>query len=44
VDPPRHVRYFTAKSLTFLLARHGFAVRRKMFKLKPGLQVLAERV
>ena len=44
VDPPRHVRYFTAKSLTLLLARHGFAVRRKIFKLKPGLQLLAERV
>jgi 2-polyprenyl-3-methyl-5-hydroxy-6-metoxy-1,4-benzoquinol methylase len=44
VDPPRHVRYFNAKSLTSLLERHGFTVRRKMFKLKPGLQVLAERV
>lgn len=44
VDPPRHVRYFTYDSLRRLLARHGFAVRRKFFKLKPGLQVLAERL
>jgi len=44
VDPPRHVRYFTVESLRRLLARHGFAVRRKIFKLKPGLQVLAERL
>ena len=44
VDPPRHVRYFTARSLASLLQRHGFAVRRKIFKLKPGLQLLAERL
>ena len=43
-DPPRHVRYFTARSLTLLLQRHGFAVQRKIFKVKPGLQLLAERL
>ncbi len=43
VDPPRHVRYFTVESLRLLLERHGFALRRKIFKIKPGLQVLAER-
>jgi len=44
VDPPRHVRYFNAESLGLLLGRHGFALRRKIFKHKPGLQVLAERL
>ena len=44
VDPPRHVRYFTDPSLRMLLERHGFVIRRKIFKVKPGLQVLAERV
>ncbi len=44
VYPPQHVSYFTAKSLGLLLARHGFALRRKFFKLKPGLQVLAQRL
>ena len=44
VDPPRHVRYFTHASLRMLLERHGFIIRRKIFKLKPGVQVLAERV
>lgn len=43
VDPPQHVRYFTTESLRLLLERHGFALRRKIFKIKPGLQVLAER-
>lgn len=43
VDPPQHVRYFTIESLRMLLERHGFALRRKIFKVKPGLQVLAER-
>ena len=44
VDPPRHVRYFTYASLRILLERYGFVIRRKIFKVKPGLQVLAERV
>ncbi|MFZ0693859.1 MAG: methyltransferase domain-containing protein [Alphaproteobacteria bacterium] len=44
VDPPRHVRYFTYASLRMILERHGFVIRRKSFKLKPGLQVLAERI
>lgn len=44
VDPPRHVRYFTAESLGLLLERHGFELRRKLVRFKPGLQVLARRV
>ena len=43
VDPPQHVRYFTTTSLRLRLERHGFALRRKIFKVKPGLQVLARR-
>lgn len=44
VDPPRHVRYFTHASLRIILECHGFVIRRKIFKVKPGVQVLAERV
>ena len=41
--PPVHVQFFTAASLRILFDRHGFGIRRKYFKLKPGLQILAER-
>ncbi len=40
---PVHVQFFNARNIRILFARHGFDVRRKFFKLKPGLQVLAER-
>ncbi|MFZ0694639.1 MAG: methyltransferase domain-containing protein, partial [Alphaproteobacteria bacterium] len=43
VDPPRHVRYFNTANLRMLLERHGFTLRRKIFKRKPGLHVLAQR-
>jgi len=43
VDPPRHVRYFNTTNLRMLLERHGFVLRHKVFKLKPGLNVLAQR-
>ncbi len=42
-SPPRHVQFFTAHSIRILFDRHGFGMRHKYFKLKPGLQILAER-
>ncbi len=41
--PPVHVQFFTAASIRILFERYGFRVRRKFFKLKPGLQILAQR-
>ena len=43
VDPPRHVQYFSYGNIRLLFDRYGLPVRRKLFKLKPGLQVLAQR-
>ena len=43
VNPPLHLLYFNRGNLRLLFGRHGFAVRKQLFKLKPGLQVLAQR-
>ncbi len=43
LSPPRHVQFFDATSIRTLFERYGFRVRRKYFKLKPGLQILARR-
>ncbi len=42
--PPRHVQFFNAASLGMLFGRHGFEARRTFFKLKPGLQMLAQKM
>ena len=42
-SPPFHVQFFTRKAIAILFERHGFRLRRVYVKLKPGLQVLAER-
>ena len=41
--PPVHVQFFNAASIRVLFERYGFRVRRQFFKLKPGLQILAQR-
>ena len=43
-SPPMHVQFFNRRCLGVLFERHGFRVRRKFFKLKPGLQILAQRL
>ena len=43
-SPPAHLQFFTRRAIAILFERHGFRLRRVYFKLKPGLQVLAERV
>jgi len=43
VAPPYHVQYFNRANIGVLFGRHGFRVRRRYFKLQPGLQVLLER-
>lgn len=42
-SPPTHVQFFNRRCLALLLERHGFRVRRRFIKLKPGLQILAVR-
>ena len=42
-SPPAHVQFFNRHSLGLLFERHGFRPRRRFFKLKPGLQILAVR-
>lgn len=41
--PPEHCLYFGPKSLTQLLARHGFAIADRAFAWKPGIKVIARR-
>ncbi len=43
-SPPMHVQFFNRRCLGVLFERHGFRVRRRFFKLKPGLQILARRL
>lgn len=43
-SPPTHVQFFDAATIATLFERHGFRLRRRYFKLKPGLQILAERL
>lgn len=43
-SPPTHLQFFTRRAIAILFERHGFRLRRVYFKLKPGLQVLAERL
>ncbi|MFP6742331.1 MAG: class I SAM-dependent methyltransferase [Alphaproteobacteria bacterium] len=43
-SPPTHVQFFDRTTITILFERHGFRIRRRFFKLKPGLQILAEKV
>ncbi len=43
-SPPAHVQFFTRRAIAILFERHGFRLRRVYFKLKPGLQILAERL
>jgi SAM-dependent methyltransferase len=43
VNPPLHLQYFSRDNLRLLFERHGFTVRKRLFKLKPGLQVVARR-
>ena len=43
VAPPFHVQYFSHANIGLLFARHGFEIRRRYFKLQPGLQILARR-
>lgn len=43
-SPPMHVQFFNTRCLGVLFERHGFRVRRRFFKLKPGLQILAQRL
>jgi SAM-dependent methyltransferase len=43
-SPPTHVQFFDATTIALLFERHGFRLRRRYLKLKPGLQVLAERI
>ena len=44
VTPPEHIVYFTRKGLRLLLEKHGFKIRKFIFSLKPGIQVIAERL
>lgn len=39
--PPSHCVYFSIKSLTQLLLKHGFSIIRRQLALKPGLKVFA---
>ena len=41
--PPHHVQFFSETAIRALFARYGFRVRHKYFKIKPGLQILAQR-
>ncbi len=43
VAPPFHVQYFNRANIAILFARHGFEIRRRYFKIQPGLQILARR-
>ena len=43
-SPPTHLQFFTRRAIAILFERHGFRLRRVYLKLKPGLQVLAERL
>ncbi len=42
--PPEHCLYFTPRSLTRLLRKHGLAVAERAFAWKPGIKVMARRV
>ncbi len=44
VTPPEHIVYFTRQGLRTLLEKHGFKIRKFFFTLKPGIQVIAERI
>jgi SAM-dependent methyltransferase len=41
--PPEHIIYFTRKGLTQLLEKHGLAVEKVFFALKPGIRLIARK-
>ncbi|MBI3418664.1 MAG: class I SAM-dependent methyltransferase [Proteobacteria bacterium] len=43
VTPPSHIVYFTRQSLTRLLQKHGFRVKKVFFSFKPGLRLIAQK-
>ena len=43
-SPPVSIQYFNKSSIRILLERHGFAVKKIFFKIKPTLHVLAQRI
>lgn len=43
-SPPAHLQFFTRRAIAILFERQGFRLRRVYYKLKPGLQILAERI
>lgn len=44
VTPPEHIVYFTRKGIRLLLEKHGFRIRKFLFALKPGIQLIAEKI
>lgn len=43
VKPPLHIHYFTREGMWELLRRHGFAVEKFLFSLKPQMKLVARK-
>jgi len=44
VHPPSHITYFSKKGIALLLAKHGIAVDKFFFSLKPGIRLIARKI
>ena len=42
-NPPHYTQYFSRKNIVILLEKHGFAVVKTFFNLKPAMEVIARR-